>query len=185
MPAAAHVAVDWPAGRVLAIAATFNERPNILRLAAGVLAADPAMQLLVVDDASPDGTAAEVETLAAAEPRQHLLVRDGRRGLGNAIMEGLRIARERGFVAAVNLDADACTLVVVAEGAKLPDGGLVQGPADDRERRQVRLGGIGELVAREIAARLDRDVRTVVLGHPQRGGTPTAFDRVLATGFGA
>ena len=75
-----------------------------------------------------------------------------------------------------------CTLVVVAEGAKLPDGGLVHGPADDRERRQVRLGGIGELVAREIAARLDRDVRTVVLGHLQRGGTPTAFcEAVKAT----
>jgi 6-phosphofructokinase 1 len=40
-------------------------------------------------------------------------------------------------------------------------------------------------VAREIAARLDRDVRAVVLGHLQRGGTPTAFDRMLATEFGA
>jgi 6-phosphofructokinase 1 len=49
----------------------------------------------------------------------------------------------------------------------------------------VRLGGIGEIVGREIAARLDRDVRTVVLGHLQRGGTPTAFDRMLATEFGA
>jgi len=78
-----------------------------------------------------------------------------------------------------------CTLVVVAEGAKLPDGGLVHGPADERERRQVRLGGIGEIVADGIAARLGRDVRTVVLGHLQRGGTPTAFDRVLATQFGA
>ena len=77
------------------------------------------------------------------------------------------------------------TLVVVAEGAKLPGGGLVHDGNATPERRQVRLGGIGELVAAEIAARLGRDVRAVVLGHLQRGGTPTPFDRMLATQFGA
>ena len=77
------------------------------------------------------------------------------------------------------------TLVVAAEGAMLPGGGLVHEGEKSGERRQVRLGGIGELVAREIAARLARDVRAVVLGHLQRGGTPTAFDRMLATEFGA
>jgi 6-phosphofructokinase len=81
------------------------------------------------------------------------------------------------------------TLIVVAEGAALPDGGLVHdggGKAGKAaERRQVRLGGIGEIVAREVAKRLDREVRALVLGHLQRGGTPTAFDRVLATQFGA
>ena len=77
------------------------------------------------------------------------------------------------------------TLVVVAEGACLPGGGLVLGKNDPHERRQVRLGGIGGIVADEIAARLGRDVRAVVLGHLQRGGTPTAFDRMLATEFGA
>jgi 6-phosphofructokinase 1 len=49
----------------------------------------------------------------------------------------------------------------------------------------VRLGGIGERIAGELAARLGREVRTVALGHLQRGGNPTAFDRVLATEFGA
>jgi phosphofructokinase-like protein len=77
------------------------------------------------------------------------------------------------------------TLVVAAEGAMLPGGGLVHEGDEPGGQRQVRLGGVGELVAREIAARLDRDVRTVVLGHLQRGGTPTAFDRMLATEFGA
>jgi 6-phosphofructokinase 1 len=83
------------------------------------------------------------------------------------------------------------TLIVVAEGARLPDGGLVHdgGDAgtvgDGAERRQVRLGGVGEIVAGEVARRLGRDVRALVLGHLQRGGTPTAFDRVLATQFGA
>ncbi len=76
------------------------------------------------------------------------------------------------------------TLVVVAEGATLPDGGLVH-DGGAGERRQVKLGGIGEIVAGQIARRLDREVRTVVLGHLQRGGSPTSFDRVLATQFGA
>jgi ATP-dependent phosphofructokinase / diphosphate-dependent phosphofructokinase len=75
------------------------------------------------------------------------------------------------------------TLVVVAEGAHLPDQGIVHGGADGAQ--QVRLGGIGEVVARELSRRLHRDVRTVVLGHLQRGGEPTPFDRVLATQFGA
>jgi len=78
-----------------------------------------------------------------------------------------------------------CTLVVAAEGAVLPGGGLVHDDQPAGGPRQVRLGGIGEVVAREISARLGREVRTVVLGHLQRGGTPTAFDRMLATEFGA
>ena len=55
----------------------------------------------------------------------------------------------------------------------------------DAGQGQVKLGGIGELVGCEVAARLGREVRTVVLGHLQRGGTPTPFDRMLATEFGA
>jgi 6-phosphofructokinase 1 len=79
------------------------------------------------------------------------------------------------------------TLIVAAEGAHLPDGGLVHSGSDGTEdgKRQVRLGGIGERIAGEVAARLGREVRTVALGHLQRGGNPTAFDRVLATEFGA
>jgi ATP-dependent phosphofructokinase / diphosphate-dependent phosphofructokinase len=83
------------------------------------------------------------------------------------------------------------TLIVVAEGARLPDGGLVHdnggeaGAWSGVERRQVKLGGVGEIVASEVAGRLKREVRALVLGHLQRGGTPTAFDRVLATQFGA
>jgi phosphofructokinase-like protein len=74
------------------------------------------------------------------------------------------------------------TLIVVAEGAELPDGGLV---AVNCDGAQAKLGGIGEIVAREIEGRLLRETRTVVLGHLQRGGAPTTFDRVLATQYGA
>jgi len=74
------------------------------------------------------------------------------------------------------------TLIVVAEGAQLPEGGLV---GEQRAGAQVRLGGIGEIVAREIERLLLRETRVVVLGHLQRGGAPTTFDRVLATQYGA
>jgi phosphofructokinase-like protein len=84
------------------------------------------------------------------------------------------------------LDRDAngkrFTLIVVAEGAELPNGGLI---GTQQEGAQTRLGGIGELVAAEIESRLHRETRTAVLGHLQRGGTPTTFDRVLATQYGA
>ncbi|HWC90434.1 MAG TPA: 6-phosphofructokinase, partial [Pirellulales bacterium] len=76
------------------------------------------------------------------------------------------------------------TLVVVAEGAQLPEGGLVTNERRS-ENRQARLGGIGNVVAAEIQSRLHRETRCVVLGHLQRGGPPTTFDRVLATQFGA
>lgn len=74
-------------------------------------------------------------------------------------------------------------IVVVAEGAS-PEGGkmVVKGEEIGRE---VLLGGIGEYVAREIADRTGKETRTVVLGHIQRGGRPTTFDRLLALRFGA
>jgi len=74
------------------------------------------------------------------------------------------------------------TLVVVAEGAELPQGGRV---GESQSGAQERLGGIGQIVADEIERRLHRETRTSVLGHLQRGGAPTTFDRVLATQYGA
>ncbi len=75
------------------------------------------------------------------------------------------------------------TLVVVAEGASLPDGGLVT--KDSLQvNMQARLGGIGELVANEIDGMIEQETRCVVLGHLQRGGGPTTFDRVLSSQYG-
>lgn len=75
-------------------------------------------------------------------------------------------------------------IVVVAEGAQ-PDGGdevLKTGEQD--AFGHVRLGGVGQWLADELARRTGKESRAVVLGHTQRGGTPTAYDRVLATRFG-
>jgi len=74
------------------------------------------------------------------------------------------------------------TLVVAAEGAKPAGGSLVgrSGGAD----REMRLGGIGALAAAEIEKRIGKETRVCVLGHLQRGGGPTSFDRLLCTRFG-
>jgi 6-phosphofructokinase 1 len=77
------------------------------------------------------------------------------------------------------------TLIVVAEGAHLPGCGVVTKGEQQSANCQVRLGGIGNMIADEIQRRLHRETRCVVLGHLQRGGPPTTFDRVLATLFGA
>ena len=76
-------------------------------------------------------------------------------------------------------------ILVVSEGAMPREGGdmtLVSGELDDFGH--VRLGGIGDRLAQEIEQRTGKEARAVVLGHIQRGGTPTAFDRWLATRFG-
>jgi len=76
------------------------------------------------------------------------------------------------------------SIIVIAEGAKPKDGKLVTQDSSKDEFGNPRLGGIGNTVAREIEKRTGIETRVTVLGHTQRGGTPTAFDRVLATRFG-
>lgn len=95
------------------------------------------------------------------------------------VEEVARVCRQR------ELDGQRFTLVCVAEGAK-PRGGsvavrqVVAGSPDP-----VRLGGIANVLEQQLVRLLSSEVRTAILGHVQRGGTPTAFDRTLATSFGA
>jgi 6-phosphofructokinase 1 len=76
------------------------------------------------------------------------------------------------------------SLVVVAEGARAAGGEMVT-QEEAGHGREARLGGIAEVVAEEISERTGKETRTVVLGHLQRGGWPTSYDRVLAQRFGA
>jgi len=76
------------------------------------------------------------------------------------------------------------TLVIAAEGAK-PAGGDFVTAGSQQANREARLGGIGAVVATEIERRTGKETRTMVLGHLQRGGSPTYIDRVLCTLFGA
>jgi ATP-dependent phosphofructokinase / diphosphate-dependent phosphofructokinase len=73
------------------------------------------------------------------------------------------------------------TLVVVAEGARSRNGQQIKRETKEGE---FRLGGIGDIVAREIAERTGKETRACVLGHLQRGGAPTTLDRILGTRFG-
>jgi 6-phosphofructokinase 1 len=76
------------------------------------------------------------------------------------------------------------SIVVVAEGALPKEGTLVLSESGVDEFGHVRLGGIGNLLTQEIEQRTGFETRVTILGHIQRGGTPTAYDRVLATRFG-
>ncbi|MGJ8634512.1 MAG: 6-phosphofructokinase [Luteolibacter sp.] len=73
------------------------------------------------------------------------------------------------------------TLMVVAEGAKLPEGGIT---IKENSTGEVRLGGVGDQVAIRIESLTGKDTRSCTLGHLQRGGAPTAIDRVLGMRFG-
>jgi phosphofructokinase-like protein len=75
-------------------------------------------------------------------------------------------------------------IIVVAEGATPKEGTMATATGDLDAFGHVRLGGIGQRLADEVEKRTGKESRAVVLGHVQRGGTPTAFDRVLATRFG-
>lgn len=78
------------------------------------------------------------------------------------------------------------SIFVVSEDARirLPSGKILRTPVQHDEYGDVKLGGIGDILAREIRRRADSEVRVTVLGHIQRGGVPTAGDRILATRLG-
>jgi 6-phosphofructokinase 1 len=76
------------------------------------------------------------------------------------------------------------TLVVVAEGAREKDANFITSGTQEANR-EARLGGIGAVVAAELEKRAGKETRSCVLGHLQRGGSPTTFDRVLCSMFGA
>jgi ATP-dependent phosphofructokinase / diphosphate-dependent phosphofructokinase len=89
-----------------------------------------------------------------------------------SVTEGIVTRRERG---------KRFSIIVVAEGARLPDGNTV---SRTNASGVTVLGGIGELVAREVESLTGMEARVTVLGHLQRGGPPSPFDRVLGTRFG-
>jgi 6-phosphofructokinase 1 len=76
------------------------------------------------------------------------------------------------------------SIVCVAEGARPIDGDLLIKAKDFKRTDPIQLGGIGELVSKKITQNTGLETRYTVLGHLQRGGTPTPFDRILSTKFG-
>lgn len=93
-------------GRVLVVVPTYNEAENLPEIVARTRAAAPQVEILVADDASPDGTGAIADRLAAADRSVHVLHRPGKEGLGAAYVAGFGWARDRGFDVVVEMDAD-------------------------------------------------------------------------------
>lgn len=93
--------------RTLVITPTYDERDNLPVLAERLRAAAPEVDLLVVDDASPDGTGAVADELHARHgDRVRVLHREGKRGLGSAYVDGFRLAMREGYDVVVQMDAD-------------------------------------------------------------------------------
>jgi dolichol-phosphate mannosyltransferase len=90
----------------LVVIPTYNEAESVVEVLDRVLAVDPRVEVLVVDDGSPDGTAKLVQARAEEEPRVHLLERPGKQGLGAAYRAGFAWGLERGYDALVEMDAD-------------------------------------------------------------------------------
>jgi phosphofructokinase-like protein len=95
------------------------------------------------------------------------------------IDEVVRICQER------ETGGQRFTMILVAEGARPKGGQMVVSDIVENSPDPIRLGGVGKFLEHQLEARIRSEVRTAVLGHIQRGGTPTAYDRALATAFGA
>jgi dolichol-phosphate mannosyltransferase len=93
-------------GDALVIIPTFNERENLPRIVPDVLARDERLEVLVVDDGSPDGTGQLADEMAASEPRVHVLHRPAKSGLGTAYCAGFQYALDHGYRIAFEMDAD-------------------------------------------------------------------------------
>jgi dolichol-phosphate mannosyltransferase len=133
------------APRVLVVMPTYDEAGSLPTTTAALFAAAPGVDLLVVDDASPDGTGALADALAAADPRVRVLHRGGKEGLGRAYVAGFRVALDRGYDVIVEMDADgshpASALPALVAALDDPAVGLAIGS------RYVPGGGLADWAA--------------------------------------
>jgi dolichol-phosphate mannosyltransferase len=153
---------------VLVIVPTYNEIENLSVIAGRLHAAVPDAHLLVVDDASPDGTGALADTLAAEGDWVHVLHRTGKEGLGAAYLAGFAWAREHGYDVVVEMDADGSHAPeqLPTMLAALEDADLVLGS------RWVEGGRVVNWPkSREILSRGGNAYTRLVLGLPLRDAT--------------
>ncbi len=94
------------AERALVCIPTYNEADNLPKIVPAILAQDPRLEVLIIDDGSPDGTGTLADAMAAAEPRVHVLHRPAKEGLGKAYLAGFRWALARDYAYIFEMDAD-------------------------------------------------------------------------------
>ena len=147
--------------RTMVVLPTYNERPTVATVIEGVLAVRPTVDVLVIDDGSPDGTGEVVAALAKDQPRIRLLRRDGKQGLASAYLLGFRTALDQGYGIVVEMDADLShrpdeleRLLAGSEtydltiGSRYVDGGGVT----NWSRSRLALSKAGNAYARTVLA---------------------------------
>lgn len=178
----------------LVVIPTYNERDNIGPITRAVLAADPRVDVLIVDDASPDGTGEVADALAKDEPRVSVLHRRGKEGLGRAYLHAFRVGLERGYSYLVEMDADFShhprylprLLDEAVAGADLvlgsryvPGGGTVNWGLG---RRLLSRGG--SLYARRVLGVSVRDLTGGFKCFSRRVLEGLDLDAVMSSGYG-
>ncbi len=181
------------ARRPLIVVPTYNEADNVVPFVGAALRAAPSATVLVVDDASPDGTGDLVERLARDEPRVQLLRRPGKRGLGTAYVEGFRWGLARDHDVFFEMDADfshdpahlprffeaLARGADVVVGSRLVPGGGVRGWGPGR--RLLSRGG--SLYARALLGAPVRDMTTGFKAYTREALARIGLDSLRSNGF--
>jgi len=179
--------------RILIVVPTFNERDNLPILLDAVFAEQREADILVVDDASPDGTGRVADELATRDARIQVLHRAGKRGLGSAYVEGFKWGLEKGYSIFIEMDADmshdprylAPLLGALDDGAdvavgsrNIPEGG-VEGWGIGRQF--ISKGG--SLYSRAILGVSIHDLTTGFKAYKRRALELIDLDRVESNGY--
>lgn len=181
------------ARRTLIITPTYDERDNIRRFVASVLNVAPDAHVLIVDDASPDGTGDVADALAARDRRIRVLHRESKLGLGSAYVDGFRLALGDGYDIVFEMDADSShdpryipafrgalrRGADLAIGSRNTPGGGVEGWGAGRHL----LSKGGSLYARAILGVGVRDLTTGFKAYTRRALEAIDLDRVRSTGY--
>ena len=179
--------------RILVIIPTYDEAENLPRIVPRVLEQDPRIEVLVVDDASPDGTGRIADDMAAEEPRIHVLHREGKEGLGRAYLAGFRYGLDQGFDILFEMDADFSHPPDALPGliAKFEEADVVIGSRYVDGRVTVSNWPMSRLLISYFGSRYAR----IITGMPVRDGTggfngwtrevleKVGLDRVQSNGY--
>ncbi len=182
-----------PEQRFLVIVPTYNEIDSLPRKIPLILEQDPRLQVLVVDDASPDGTGELADQLAAQDPRVHVLHRPGKEGLGPAYLAGFAWGLERAYDVVFEMDADIShppealpTMIELAErydvviGSRYVDGRVT---VSNWPMSRLLVSYFGSWYARTITGMPVRDATGGFNGWRRRVLETVALDRVQSNGY--
>jgi dolichol-phosphate mannosyltransferase len=179
--------------QAIVIIPTYNEKDNLTPITTAVLAVDSRVDILVVDDNSPDGTGVLADGLSAKQPRIHVLHREKKEGLGKAYLHAFRWAIEHGYTYVVEMDADfshdpkylpqlldaAQSGADIAVGSRYVEGG---GTVNWGIGRQIMSRG-GSVYARTVLGVKLRDVTAGFKCFNRRVLEAIELDQVQSSGY--